>query len=436
MVPTCLRRSPDAMSSEIFAFGKKSLTSRAISAIRFQFWAIFLGVTFVNSALWACPFCSGPTETLGERYANSESVLITKCVAESPDPAARLEASGDYEIVSVLRDKSGKHKVGQVVKHDRTALPGTRTLFLGKMTESETGTALAWTEIIEVNDAVLKYIREAPSQKQSDRLKYFAKFLEHPEITIANDAYGEFANAKYEDIRPIARTMSPAKLRDWLENPKTPENRFGLFGMLLGMCGSEADAVVLEKWVLRTEDEVTMGVDGMAYGYLLIRGEAGLEKFERELLHNRQVSAGVIMDRMLAIRCLWTYGEGRISRERLCQSLHPLLQRPLLAQSVITDLARWKDWRIQSQVVALDRTPNFTRRTQRLDIVRYLQESVKDVPANSTDLPEHAVAAIQHLECLRQSDPALFVPPSAIPLRRSDAFAPSAVAEKPGTVTK
>ena len=435
MVPSRLRSSPDAISSEMAPSAKNSRTFAAGALTRCWIWAIFLGVTFVSSSLWACPFCSGPTQTLAESYANSECILVTKCVAESAEPAARLEASEKYEIVSVLRDKSGKHKIGQILAHDRTARPGTRTLFLGKPTESEKGKTLSWTEIIEVNDTVLKYIREAPGPKQSDRLKYFERFLEHPELTIANDAYGEFANSKYEDIRPLAKQMSPVKLRAWLENSKTPENRFGLFGMLLGMCGSETDAAVLEKWVMQKEDKVTMGVDGMAYGYLLIRGEAGLEKFEREILHNPRVPAGVIMDRMLAIRCLWTYGEGRIARERLCQSLHPLLERPELAHSAITDLARWKDWRVQEQVLSLDGTPTFTRRTQRLDIVKYLRESVKDVPANASEIPEHAVAAMQHLECLRQSDPALFAPPSAIPLRRVSGV-PSAVAEKPGAIRK
>ena len=418
MLPSCLRLLRDADSSKIFARANISRFAGVQIRSSSHLWAVFLGVMFVNSSLWACPFCSGPTQTLAERYADSEVILVAKGVPESTAPGAKREASGRYEIISVLRDKSGQYKVGGTLTHDRTALPGTRTMFLGMVSKSESGKSeSAWNELVDVNETVLKYIREAPGPKQSDRLKYFERFLEHPELTIANDAYGEFANSKYEEIQPIARQMSPAKLRAWIENPKTPTMRFGLLGMLLGLCGSNADASILEKWVLEKEDKPTSGVDGMTYGYLLIRGEIGLDKLEREVLHNPTVSVGVISDRMIAIRCMWTYGDERVARERLCLTYHPLLKRPELAGTAVIDLARWKDWRVQDEVVALYGRPAFTRPREQMTIVKYLLESAKDIPEGATEIPEHAAGALQHLECLRQSDPILFAPPGKIPLK-------------------
>ena len=62
----------------------------------------------------------------------------------------------------------------------------------------------------------------APDADPASRLAWFVNFLEHPDITVANDAYAEVANAPYEEIALLADKLSRESVQEWVLSPETP----------------------------------------------------------------------------------------------------------------------------------------------------------------------------------------------------------------------
>jgi hypothetical protein len=156
---------------------------------------------------------------------------------------------------------------------------------------------------------------------------------------------------------------------------------------------------------------------------------------------------------------MWRYSEGRIEKSRLRASMRILLDRPELADLVIADLARWKDWEIQDRLMDIyissitKVVPNtdakltedeqkalenefdelqkkasklvdgkfpVTLDAQTADafnvpsikraIVRYMLVSTKDIPDEATSgensvVPKHVTKGRSYVEILRELDP-------------------------------
>ncbi len=182
------------------------------------------------------------------------------------------------------------------------------------------------------------------------------RFLEFPDQLVANDAFGEFANAPYKDIAAVASLLPRDKIRTWLTRPETPQTRLGLYGMLLGLCGDDSDAKLLAEKIAPNSDEFRIGLDGMISGYLLLKGDAALDNIDdwKFKIHNGKKAAfSETYAAMMGLRFMWQYAGGKISNERLQQSMRLLLDQPELADLVIADLARWKDWSVQERLMSL-----------------------------------------------------------------------------------
>src|SRR5690606_10265525 len=198
------------------------------------------------------------------------------------------------------------------------------------------------------------YMKQAPSPEASptERLAYFVRFLEFPDSLIANDAYAEFANAPYKDVITITDQIPVEKVREWIQDPEIAPTRLGLYGMLLGLAGTETDAQLMREKIVEPADEFRLGIDGIMGGYLLLTGDKGLDVIDKEKLLNEEVPFSETYAAMQALRFMWTYGSG-IEKPRLQQSMRILLARPELADLVIADLARWKDWTIIDRLMEI-----------------------------------------------------------------------------------
>jgi hypothetical protein len=141
-------------------------------------------------------------------------------------------------------------------------------------------------------------------------------------------------------------------------------------------------------------------------GYLLLTREKGLDVLDSAKLINTEVPFSETYAAMQALRFMWTYGDGAISKERLRQSMRLLLDRPELADLVIADLARWKDWSVQGRLMEVYDEEGYDIPSTRRAIVRYLLACTKDVPkGDNAEIPESAKQAQKHLETLRERDP-------------------------------
>ncbi|GIX03677.1 MAG: hypothetical protein KatS3mg113_0683 [Planctomycetaceae bacterium] len=359
----------------------------------------------LSRSLWNCPFCSAPSLTMAEQLAQSDAVLLTKWVGGRPG-TPNDSGTTELAVVEALKQPAGftwKPEDKLTLVRHRAAKPGTLFLLMG----TKNGTAIDWSSPLEVSQTAYAYFKQAPppDKPTSDRLRYYVKFLEHPEEMIATDAYGEFANAPYGDIVPIAQDLPREKLRQLVADPKTPAGRLGLYGLLLGLCGHEEDVAVLEQRILQPAEEFRLGIDGVMGGYLLLAGEAGLSKLEQAKVIPRQVPFSETYAVMQAVRFMWQYGEGRIAPDRLRQSMRLFLDRPELADLVIADLARMKDWSVIDRLRQMYGQQEFDVPAIKRAIVRFYLACVKDGAdhAESPSSPGHR--AQNYLQELEKIDP-------------------------------
>lgn len=310
--------------------------------------AVFMA-TLAAPAARCCPFCSAPSLTLAEQMAQADAAVLVQWVGGKK---ATDKSAGEtvYEIRQIVRNHKNELKV-----EDRVTLPRYRESKVGDLflLVGSKGVTIEWASPLEVTETSFNYVAQAPSPEVpvAKRLSYYVKFLEYPDPMISNDAYGEFANAPYADITQLADKLPREKIRGWITDPKTPQTRMGLYGLLIGLCGTDEDAKVLEKKILEKTEDFRLGIDGLMSGFLLLQGDKGLSVLDEHKLKNRDIPFSETYAAMQALRFMWRYAEGRIEKSRLRASMRILLDRPELADLVIADLARWKDWEIQDRLM-------------------------------------------------------------------------------------
>jgi hypothetical protein len=304
----------------------------------------------------------------------------------------------------------------------RAAKPGDQFMLFGTKVEP----AIEWGSPLEVTKTAYQYIKDTPKPGQApvDRLKYFLKYLETGDRMIADDAFGEFANAAYADVAKLSDQLPRDNLRKWLSAKEVAPGRMGLYGMMLGLCGNDDDAKLLADKIFEQTDEFRLGIDGIMGGYLLLTRDKGLTQLEDKKFKDKKAPFSETYAAMSAVRFMWQYGDGRITQDRLRESMRLLLDRPELADLVIADLSRMKDWTVQDKLMSMyDDEANIP--SVKRAIVRYMLSSVKDtglpkkdsatlggagaVASSDTeppaDLPEHVVKGQKCLKELEAKDP-------------------------------
>ncbi len=387
------------------------------------FAVVAIALFAVNSAT-SCPFCSAPSLTLSEQVAQADAVVLVKWIGGEVATVANTGTT-EFEVLDVVHQPPG----GKLAKESKISLiryragkPGDQFMLFGTKVEA----AIEWGSPLEVGKTAYDYIRNSPKPglAATDRLRYFLKYLETGDKMIADDAFGEFANAAYADVAKLAPELPRERLHGWLTSKDVAPGRFGLYGMMLGLCGQADDAKLMEDKILEQTDEFRLGIDGIMGGYLLLTGDKGLALLEDQKLKNKKAPFSETYAAMQAVRFMWQYGDGRISTDRLRESMRLLLDRPELADLVIADLSRMKDWSVQNKLMAMyDEETNIP--SVKRAIVRYMLSSTKDTGEKKTDsaavggataipssetktvseLPAHVIRGQECLAELEKKDP-------------------------------
>ena len=361
--------------------------------------------TFAPVVAVACPFCGPPSMTLTEQLSKADAAVLVEWTGGTV-PKDENAGTTTFAIVEVARAPSKSVAKGKKIVLDRyrAGKAGDLALIVGSRTKGE---LIEWGSPIDVSKAVYRYIIEAPPAEApaNKRLSYFMQFLEHADATISADAYTEFANADYKEIVGLTKELPREKLREWVSSKETSATRLGLYGLMLGLCGNSEDASLMEQRITENVDDFRIGIDGVIGGYLLLTGESGLAVIEKSKLLDKKAPFSETFAAMQALRFLWTYGGGRIPPERLKSSMRLLLDRPELADLVISDLARWKDWSQQEKVMQMYGTEDFNVPGIKRAIIRYMIASTKDTPGGgAAEPPEHVVSGTKYLKQLRDKD--------------------------------
>ncbi|MBL8819192.1 MAG: hypothetical protein JNL58_24390 [Planctomyces sp.] len=387
------------------------------------FSTVILLLTILQSSAVAahCPFCDAPTLMMAEQIQQCDHLLLGRWVS-GVKPTATEAGSSVYEVKGVGRSSGDAFAVGQQIQMPFYIAGTEEKLYaiMGPGTQ-----LLEWHAPLEVTDAGWKYLSELPPPvtepaAQTERLIYAMNHLEHPDQMVANDAYAEFAAAPYEVIVPLRDRLPREKLLNWLMDPNTAVTRIGLYGLLIGLCGTDAEASAIEQKIVVLDKDFRNGIDGVMSGYLLIRGEAGLQVIDDSKLRATTCrnAAGEEVKlpfsetyaAMQALRFMWTYEPDRIPKDRLKVSMRLLLERPELTDLVIADLTRWKDWDIQDRLMQMYDEEKFNVPAIKRAVVRYLHYcSLDKAPAATEGAPgeptEAAVRAAANLKLLEEKDP-------------------------------
>lgn len=373
--------------------------------------AFILALVAASSAnlACACPICGQPTVTLAERFARADGVMLVEWVSARPAQQGMPDTT-TYEVVEIPRAEGGQTRKGDRLTVDgyHSGKPGNLVLLFGR--RGEAGKVEWNSPPLDVTETTYQYILQAPSPESrwTKRLEYYVRFLEFPDVDIANDAFAEFVNAPAKDIAATAKLLPRAKVHRWLFDPKTPLTRIAAYGLMLGLCGNATDAQALEQKIFDREDDRRIGLEGIVVGYLLLTGEAGLEKIARDKLRSPGEQTGDVYPCLQALRYVYSYGNGKIATKQIAQAMRILVEQPEFSPSAITDLARWKDWGLQSRLMELYGTEGFDDRHAKQAIIGFLIACIKDVPANTADAsPAHVGEAQANLARLRERDPKL-----------------------------
>ena len=439
------------------------------------FSAIAIAVLVAGNVLRACPFCLSPPMTLVEEISASDTVVIGELLkfefvragaVQIPQSTFRIR---EFLQGAELSKKFGRFQTGQpiVVRQEIAGSPGDLFLLFGSLPDSGVSTStestfasnsavvnpvdqsnttgddggivtadlkttesaskkvqrtsflipelISWDPYAPVSVEAIRYIKNAPGQSipQGQRLPYYLKFLEHADPLLSIDAWAEFANADYEDVKAVKDQMPREQLRQWIADPMTTPERLGLYGMMLGLCGNADDAAFLEKQIgavpptgLDDKKFFRYGTDGLMGGYLLLTGEDGVRFLEQTRL-KPDVPTESVYAAVQAIQFMWSYESSLVPQSRLKSCMRRLLSNSEQRILTITNLARWKDWESWPELERLFRNECADDRATQRAIVLFAEECSKATSADGCPL-ELAAAATTFLTQAEVERPDLF----------------------------
>jgi hypothetical protein len=378
-----------------------------------------LAPSLLIRSITACPFCSAPQLTMAEMIDQSDHLVLGEWV-EGTRPTSDSAGSVDFKIVAVGRSQDDLLKADETITLPfyTSGEAGERFALMGPGADY-----LNWQPPTKVTDESWQYLRDCPvpekdPERREKRLAWFLQYLEHTELLVSNDAYGEFAAAPYKTIRPLKDQMPREKLKEWIANEETPVTRIALYGMMLGLCGTKDDASVLEKKIMTIDSDFRLGLEGIMSGYVMLTGEDGLQKLEEAKIRRETYTDSDGEEKKLpfsetyatvnTLRFMRKYEPDCVPLERLANSMYLLLDRPELSDLIIADLARWKDWSVQDRLMTMFDAENFQIPSIKRAIVRYMLACEKAGKKDPEQYAEVAAAASQNLTILEDKDARIF----------------------------
>jgi hypothetical protein len=317
----------------------------------------------------SCPFCAAVSQTLRQEIEAMDGAAFGKLIAADPKRPTE-EGIGRFTITEVIKG-TDLLKVGKVIEAPYFGNSGSETTFLLLGVDPP---ELMWSSPLPVTERAQDYIRNVLSlpTDMSERLKFFMKYFEDADTLLARDAYDEFANASYEEIKQIKSVMNRPQLIDWIRDTSLSPDRKRLYLTLLGICGDKGDTKLLEEMMRSVDPAQRTGMDAMIGCYLTLNGADGLALIEELFLKNKKCEFADVYAAIMALRFHGTDG-GVIERTRVVQSMHYVLDRPELADLVIPDLARWEDWTQVDRLVDLFKTSDENTSWVRVPVINYLR---------------------------------------------------------------
>ena len=318
----------------------------------------------------SCPFCTQQGQTLTGDVNQASLVLF----GSLENPKGGAADNTDLTVEQVVKPNEGFKVPGKLSLGRYVEIPGTEKVkglvfcdvFKGKVDPYR-------LTVVKDGSDLPKYLRGALDLKDSkpaERLKFFFNYLDNADAEVSNDAFKEFANAPYKDIREAAAGLSGERVARWLNDKDTPPFRIGSYASLLGHCGKPKDADLLRALLDDPEKRVTSGVDGILAGYTMLRPKEGWE-YVRALLKDPSRDFMLRYAGLRAARFFWDYRTDLVGKKELAEGVAQLLDQSDISDLAIEDLRKWGRWELAGRVLAVRDTKAYEIPVVRRAVLRY-----------------------------------------------------------------
>jgi hypothetical protein len=207
-----------------------------------------------------------------------------------------------------------------------------------------------------------------------DRVKlmhYCFNYLQHDDPEVSSDAFNVFLKSTDPDILKAAKSLSPDKLRLWLQNEKTLPQRLRLYAFLLANCGNQQDAALLRKLLdTLVKEKAPPLIDGIFSAYAILDPNAGWG-YARELLKNPETNFTVRYSVLRAARYFHTTQPEVVPEKEIISALSDAMEQDDIADIPIIYLRQWKCWKLTDQIIALTSKKRFDIPIIQRAILRY-----------------------------------------------------------------
>ena len=165
--------------------------------------------------------------------------------------------------------------------------------------------------------------------------------------------------------------MDRERLVKLINKDKTSPNRRRLYFTMLGVCGNEEDAQMLEGLLKSGSRRKMRGLEALIACYLNLKGESGMELIQREFFENKDCEFTYTM---LAMQALRFHAEETevVPKERIIAAARKVLDNEEARDLVIPDLARWEDWSVMEKLVKIFKNSTEDDSWIRVPIASYL----------------------------------------------------------------
>jgi hypothetical protein len=320
----------------------------------------------------ACPFCSAASQTFSEELGTMDVAVIAKLVKLPPQsnkPGDDIQKA-TFEVTQIVK---GEGLVKEKEKFE-TLYFGDGTIGKSFLVMGISPPQTMWSTPLPLTDRGIKYLIDLVKLPKDgpERLVFFQQYLEDADEMLARDAYDEFARAPYAQLKSIKEQLHHDQVVAWIKNQDIPASRRRLYLVILGITGTQQDLPMIEEFMTSSDRKAKSGLDALIACYLTLKGEAGLPLVEKLFLANDKADYADTYAAIMAIRFHGSEG-GVIDAKKLVKALHPMLQRPELADLVIPDLAKWEDWSVMDRLFELYKTATDKNSWVRVPVVNYLR---------------------------------------------------------------
>lgn len=306
-----------------------------------------------------CSICEGNSAlrspTFRQEAVLPQARLILYGTIANPRATGGLAGETDFQIVKALRaDPAIKGKKVLVLPRylpvpDRKS-PPQYVLFAdldGAKLDPYRGVRVLGKPSVEYLEKALAL---RPKESTANLL-FFFRHLDHPDPEVSRDAFLEFAKASDADIAAAASKFDAKKIRAWIDNENTEAVRIGVYALLLGACGREADAEFLRGLLDRTENRYVSAADGILAGYAMLKPDKGWA-LAHGILADGKKSLVLRLSVLRALRFL--YGaKPEKARAQVVKAMKAVLAQGELADLAAEDLRKLKIWDLTAEVLKL-----------------------------------------------------------------------------------